>query len=125
MFITFMGKVPSKKNMYTPRKGGMFKNKKLQGELDALSLQVPGIYRDRLLKHPGIEFWFTVPKNGTAADRDGKVTAIMDILVDMGVIKDDCIRECNGTMTIHPAKIGDLHQTMVHLYNEDKNTDEA
>lgn len=98
-----VGRIPSKKNAYTPRrdKPGMFKNSKLQTELDRLAMQIPGYARDLKLESPTIEFYFTYIKAN--ADRDNSVTTCMDLLVSMGVLADDNTKRCNGLITIHPA----------------------
>ena len=113
--LVIIGKVPSKKNSYTPKANGrgMFKNRDLQAAIDALALQVPGWMRDQRLRHPRIDFYFTVTADGQGADRDSKATTLLDILVTMRVLTDDCIRECNGLMVIHPATVGDCHQSRI------------
>ena len=106
--ILLLGKTPSKKNRYTPRKGGkgFFKNKDLQMELDRLAVQIPPEARDLRLKHPAIDFYFTY----TVAnfDRDNAVVTLMDILTGYAVLDgSDNIAHCNGTITIHPAVRGE------------------
>ena len=120
--VSLFGSLPSKKNMYRPRKDrpGMFKDSKLRLELDRLALQIPGELRGLELVNPDIEVFFEIPEPAgrqrpDAADRDGKLTTILDLLVAYKVLKDDSIRYCNGTMIVHPAKIGTQHYTKIVL----------
>jgi hypothetical protein len=114
--ILLLGKVPSKKNRYTPRKGGkgFFKNKNLQMELDRLAIQIPAEARDLRLRHPAIDFYFTY----TIAnfDRDNAVVTLMDILTGYAVLDgSDNIAHCNGTITIHPAVRGEQDSVRIVL----------
>ncbi len=113
--ITLRGHVPSKKNAYTPRrdKPGMFKNSKLQTELDRLAMQIPGYVRDLKLESPAIEFHFTYARANS--DRDNAVTTCLDLLVSMGVLADDNTKRCNGLITIHPAVHGDYDGARIIL----------
>lgn len=113
--LILIGKPPSKKNRYTPNKDGkgFHKNKRLQTELDRLAMQIPGQYRDLNLVSPDISFHFTFEKFNS--DRDGAVTAILDILVDMSVLRGDNTTSCNGTITIHPAVRGEQDSVRVVL----------
>jgi hypothetical protein len=120
--IPLWGRVCSKKNAYRTRKDrpGMFKDTALRRELDRLALQIPGELRGLELVHPAIEVFFEIPKPAgrqrpDAADRDGKLTTILDLLVAYKVLKDDSIRYCNGTVIVHPAKIGTQHYTKIVL----------
>ena len=112
--ITFWGKVSTKKNNYRPRKGGkgFFKDTTLQGELDALLLQIPPEFRNLKLVHPDIEF--RIYLDGTdkrhlagrqSSDKDGHWTTIQDILVSAGVLRDDSIRYCNGNFSSPSAQV--------------------
>ena len=114
--ILLLGKTPSKKNRYTPRKGGkgFFKNSDLQAELDRLSIQIPAEARDLRLRHPAIDFFFTY----TIAnfDRDNAVVTLMDILTGYAVLDgSDNIAHCNGTITIHPAVRGEQDSVRIVL----------
>ena len=106
--IVFAGRVPSKKNRYTPNKDGkgMHKDRKLQGELDRLALQIPGHLRDLKLESPEVHFYFKY--SGRANwDRDNACTALIDVLVQYGVLAGDQIRRFNGLLVIHPAEKSD------------------
>jgi Holliday junction resolvase RusA-like endonuclease len=105
--LNLKGHVPSKKNSYRPKKGGkgFYKDDRLQAELDRLAMQIPGEFRDLNLISPAISFTFTYTKANW--DRDNAVTALLDILVSMSVIKNDNLASCNGRIVIEPAVRGE------------------
>ena len=113
--LTLIGKVPSKKNRYTPNKDGkgFHKDNRLQTELDRLAMQVPGECRDLRLISPSIDFYQTYTKANS--DRDNCAQCILDILVGMGTLVDDNIAQCNGRITIHPAVRGEQDSVRVVL----------
>jgi len=113
--LTLIGKVPSKKNRYTPNKDGkgFHKDKRLQLELNRLAMQIPGEYRDLNLISPAIDVYFTYEKFN--ADRDNGTTCVIDLLVSMNVLKNDNAASCNGTITIHPAVRGEQDSVRVVL----------
>ena len=112
--MTLWGITKSKKNSYTPTRGGMFKNSALKAELDSLEQQVPGDMRDLNLEHPDITFQFH--SRSSRRDKDGLMTTVLDVLKRCGVIVDDNISHCDGTLTILPSVIGDedsAHVTII------------
>lgn len=113
--IEFLGKIPSKKNSYTPRKGGhgMFKSKELTQQLDRLAMQIPGDVRDLKLESPEIDFYFRYQSANW--DRDNAATSLMDLLVNYGVLVNDNIKRSNGRITIHPAEHGEFDGCRVVL----------
>lgn len=113
--IEFRGRVPSKKNRYSPRKDkpGFFKDSKLQAELDRLAMQIPGQYRDLKLESPIVDFFFCYVKANW--DRDNAAQALTDLLVEYGVLANDNIRRFNGTVTIHPAVLSDYDGVTVAI----------
>jgi len=118
--FTLIGKIPSKKNKYNIRrtKGGghtLYKDASLQSELDAIAFQIPPGLKGKVYRHPAMTFKFDVPKPSLSSDRDGKYTALLDILVKAKVIHDDCIRHCNGKHTILESEITDEHTTTVTI----------
>jgi len=117
--IELRGKVPSKKNRYSPRRGGsgkgFYKSSELQTELDRLFLQIPAEARDLDLVHPDIALTFTVPPCGVRSDRDNMLTTILDLLTLSGTIRQDRISTCNGTITIHPSPVSDEYFTEIVL----------
>jgi len=107
--IHLFGDIPSKKNRYSPTKGGMHKGKELKEELDALEEQIPGDMRDLCLQHPDIVVEFAVKNR--RKDRDGMLATLLDVLVACKVITDDSINSCNGTVLILPAKLIETHMS--------------
>lgn len=105
--IVFVGFVPAKKNRYSPTmRGGkmrFFKNDKLDAALKVLDSQIPDYCRGLQLEHPEMEWSFQVPD--AKADRDNKITTLLDVLVDAGVLRDDNIKRCNGKWTVNEAEI--------------------
>jgi Holliday junction resolvase RusA-like endonuclease len=121
--ITLKGISPSKKNRYLPIiRGGhatMIKDKKLQGELDLLELQIPLYSRTLKLQHPHIVMQFYVDKtNGTSRDRDNMAQMTMDLLVHAGVLYDDRIKRNNGFFLMPPAVIGTENKTEVYIFGD-------
>ena len=113
--IELSGPLPSKKNRYMPRRDrpGFFKNQRLRDELDRLIIQVPGQLRDLKLEHPNITMQMFV--RNSQKDRDNGLTAILDILVCAGVLKNDSIARCNGKITLLPAIFTDYDKTIITL----------
>ena len=55
------------------------------------------------LAHPAMACVFYVSQRGTRGDRDGKWTTVVDELVNVGVLKDDCIEDFNGAVLLTSA----------------------
>lgn len=106
--------VVSKKNAYTPHKGGMHKSPALKAALDDLEMQVPGELRDLQLEHPDITISFSPRSN--SIDRDNLLTTVLDVLVRCQVIPDDSIKHCNGFIILKPAEISqdDSVHVLIH-----------
>jgi hypothetical protein len=117
--LEFFGKVPAKKNSLIPTKKGPVINTGTRDSISRLELQVPGIYRDINLKHPDLEFAFYMPEG--RSDRDNMVTTLLDVLCKMGVLENDTVAKCNGTITIHPAKYAPDYTTYVVIRQNDSN----
>ena len=109
------GHVPSKKNSYTPQPNGkgFFKNQNLQTAIDRLAMQIPGEFRDLNLVSPEINFHFVYERANW--DRDGAAVTLLDILVQMSVLKNDNLASCNGLIQIHPAVRGDQDAVTIVL----------
>lgn len=125
-FITLAGKIPSKKNSYTPivrgGKARMIKNSKLVGELELLSIQIPLYCRTLKLRHPHIVMQFYVDKrNGTRRDRDNLKTCALDLLVQNGVLEDDRVACNNGWDVCPPVIVGKENKTEIYLYAGEQN----
>lgn len=119
--LTLWGDIPSKKNRYLPRHGRMIKISSVSRIIDELAVQVPGWLRGKKLTHPDVSVTFTVPKSSTRRDRDGMLTTILDVLVDLGVIKDDCIASFNGKLTVYPAIISDHFKCDIAMSARNRN----
>lgn len=122
--IVLKGKVPTKKNELRPRKTNAgkityYRDEETTSLINALTFQIPQELRDLKLKHPLMSFKFDVPKRSDAADRDGKYTTILDILVKTGVLIDDNIRNCNGVHEIMESEITDEHTTTIYITRQD------
>lgn len=99
------GLTRSKKNAYTVRSGRIVIGSDLKKELENLEMQIPAEVRDLGLIHPDIRVQFN--SRSDRRDRDGLLTVILDLMVKCRVIAGDNIRNCNGTITILPAILGD------------------
>jgi Holliday junction resolvase RusA-like endonuclease len=110
---TWYGLTKSKKNSYTPTRGGMFKNSALKAELDRLEQQVPGDLRDLNLIHPDITVRFK--SRSARRDRDGLLASVLDVLVRCKVLADDSIGKCNGRIIIEPAEVCDEDSVTITL----------
>jgi hypothetical protein len=127
--ITIKGDIPSKKNNYSPvsdgRGGARFmKSDNLKTALSAIAWQIPAEVKHLKLRHPEMVFKFDVPTRCAGGDRDNKYTAILDILVMMGVLHDDCIRHCNGKHTILESEITDEHTTYIWITPRESGEDD-
>jgi hypothetical protein len=99
-----MGHVPSKKNAYRRQNnGGMYRRKDVVQDIDSLSAQIPAWTKNLRLEHAHISVRLTVGDG--RADRDNKVTTLLDILVRAGVLRNDSIARCNGRIFVHEAVI--------------------
>jgi hypothetical protein len=109
------GKVPSKKNAYTPNKNGkgLHKSRDLQTAIDRLALQIPAEFRDLKLVSPDITFDFVYQKFNS--DRDNQMTCLMDILVQYSVLRGDNATSCNGRITINPAVRGEYDAVTITI----------
>ena len=112
--LTLYGITKSKKNSYSPRKGGMYRGTDLKAELDELEKQVPGELRDLNLEHP--DMFFKFKSRSAKRDRDGLLSTILDVLVTCKVITDDRIARCNGTITLAPAEVCDEDSVYIMIY---------
>lgn len=116
--IEFFGQQVSKKNAQlagVSKTGKQYRRYRpgIREAIDRLMLQVPVEMRGLNLIHPDIDIWPTVPDG--KLDKDSIQTLILDVLVKMKVLKNDSIKWCNGTLTIHPAEFSDYWKTVVEL----------
>ncbi len=125
LVLELHGRIPSKKNSYTPRKDGkgFFKSTDLKTQLDRLAMQIPGWARDLKLVHPDLHFHFTYTKANW--DRDNACTTLMDLMVQMGTLENDNISSSNGTTTIHPAERGEDDMVKIIIFPRSADGEEA
>lgn len=114
--LDLRGLVPSKKNEKVPvttKSGKRRMYYQAQPEIDRLSMQVPGELRDLGLVHPDIDIYMT--KTDGRSDKDGALSTLLDIMVKMGILKNDSVAQCNGRITLHPVRRGGENRTMILL----------
>lgn len=108
------GHTPSKKNLWKRGKGGRtYIDDEVKAMLDALTTQAKAMWPDPPLKNPEMEITFYV--RDQRPDRDNKLTALLDCLREAGVIKNDNIKSCNGTITMRPAVIDARERVVVRI----------
>lgn len=140
--IVITGNIVSKKNMLKMTKNGHgYYDKEVRESLNDITDQVakqwtkPDITGRRLprapLVHPAIAVMFYVVSG--RSDKDNKYTTVLDALVSGGVLKDDCIDQCNGPVLLLEAvktpstagvkvfiqEDGDLDRLMAHCKRQD------
>lgn len=102
--IRLRGHVPSKKNRWSrSAKGGMHIPKEIAAEIDGLILQAKSQWKSSPLESAELRAGFVV-RDGRS-DLDNKVTAVQDILVKAGVLRNDSIAHLwslNATAVIAP-----------------------
>jgi len=109
--LTLHGHCPSKKNLWRRGRGQKaYIDRSSQAEIDSLVLQARSAWRRAPLSHPSIDVY--IYTRSRRQDRDNIVTTILDVLVKAEVLTGDNIARCNGTLTVHPAKI-DPHERVV------------
>ena len=120
--LTFYGEPPAHKNEKMP-----IRRRKKNGEMgmglatkpaakeamNRLAVQITGEYRDLKIRHPHVEVWFYVMRDDF--DRSNGWCCIEDLLWQYGVTVDDCVREFNGELLIHPAILCKEWKTVVAL----------
>jgi hypothetical protein len=90
--------------------------------MNRLAMQIPGEFRDLRLRHPRTEVWFYVARDDF--DRSNGWCCLEDLLWQYGVIVDDCVREFNAELVLHPAELGDEWRTVVMLTPQTKPPDQ-
>lgn len=104
MILELIGHVPSKKNQWRPRRGGIRLDKSAQGAISALVAQARIIWGSFApLEHPALAVQFFV--RDQRGDRDNKLSCLLDVLQAAGVLVNDNIRRCNGVITLLPAVV--------------------
>lgn len=67
------------------------------------------------LDDPAIAFVFYVTVRGARADRDGLLTTVLDEMVKVGILKDDCISSWNGPCLITSAVTTDFSGVRIFI----------
>ena len=113
--IVLYGHVPSKKNLYRrARNGRMFLDREVSDQIGALTSHAQRQWRGRRpLENPDIEVTLHV-RNGRG-DRDNKWTTISDVLQEAGVLVNDNIARCNGTIILRPCVISASERAFIRL----------
>ncbi len=65
------------------------------------------------LLHQDIEVEFSMPEG--RSDRDNMLTTLLDVLCKMGVLANDTVAKCNGTIILRPAKYAKEYVTRVTI----------
>lgn len=85
--ITLLGRIPSKKNSRINTRSGLsFPSAKYTAWHKDASVQIRGA--DKMIK-PGIVIKFWLPDN-RRTDLNNKAASIFDMMVDNGIMEDDC-----------------------------------
>ncbi len=91
----------------------MYHDSTVRAQLDALCWQAISQRPPEPLIHPNLEIEFHVAND--RADIDGKYTSICDILQMAKVIKNDCVKFFNGTVTLLPAKLAVREKVIIRI----------
>lgn len=114
MELILSGQCPSKKNMYRRSKnGGMFLNREVVAQIDALILQARAQWGRGPIAHPDLEFTFYVKDR--RGDRDNKLGTCMDVLQKAGVLLNDNIASSNGRLVILPAVVDKSERVVIRI----------
>lgn len=114
------GPVPAKKNMLRVTRFGTYHDKDIADQIEQLRVRAWIRWKQLhdgpapVLEHPDLAVTFYVMDR--RSDRDNKLTTILDVLQEAGVLQNDSIRRCNGTITLHPAIIGEVEKTVVEIW---------
>lgn len=112
--ITLDGACPSKKNLYRRgRSGGLYLDRDVKAKLDFLTFQAARQWPEAPVIHPDVDIQFYVLDQRT--DRDNRLGALLDCLQKAGVIKNDNIKNFNGTVTILPAILAVRERTILKI----------
>jgi Holliday junction resolvase RusA-like endonuclease len=115
MILRLAGPVPSKKNLYRRGKNGtLFLDREVRHQIDNLVLQAQAQWGARgPIEHPDLRILLRV--TAARADRDNKLTCLMDVLQDAGILRNDNIARSNGTITLLPAIVGPVEATEIEI----------
>ena len=109
MKITILGRIPSKKNSrINTRSGRSFPSKAYSEWHRSASFQISPLKNTDVFKNVGqIEIKFWLPDN-RRCDLTNKAESIMDLLVDNGLLEDDCW-QITGPVYLIPMGIDKDH----------------
>lgn len=91
----------------------MYLNAEVKAQLDSLSWQALTQRPRHPFVHPNLEVEFYV--SSQRGDRDGKLAALLDCLQQAEVIKNDNIKNFNGTVTLLPAKLAVREKVIIRI----------
>ena len=117
--LTLKGHIPAKKNLMNPgvnRRTGklmFFADEEVKAQIEALVLQAKQQWQRIPAIDPDVDVELFVTHQG--ADRDNKLTTILDVLRDAGVIANDNIKQFNGTVVILPALVGKVEGVVIDV----------
>ena len=117
--INLSGPVPSVKNSKAIFRGANGKpfistKSEYKAQMASLIVQARSQWRSRpSLEHPDLIVWFYVRKR--IADRDNKLNCIMDVLTRAGVLVNDNIARCNGSLFMPPAIVSDREGAVIRI----------
>jgi Holliday junction resolvase RusA-like endonuclease len=116
--LELFGHVPSKKNQWRPRKGGGIRlDRRAKAPIEFLIAQAQFgwrmITKGAPLEHPKLTVQFFV--RDQRADRDNKLSTLLDVLQEAGVLVDDNIRRCNGVITLLPAIVREKEGVTIEI----------
>lgn len=104
--LVLHGHVPSKKNQWRPIRGRIVLDKKARSYIVSLVTQARiawGPAKAWVNPDMDVQFWV----RSARSDRDNKLSCILDVLQEAGVILNDNTAQFNGTLVLKPAVITD------------------
>lgn len=113
--LVLKGHVPAKKNLWKRGRGGrVYLNREAQDQIDYLTLQAQQKWSGKQpLTHPNFTVQFYA--RDQRGDRDNKFSTVLDLLQKAGVLVNDNIKQCNGTMTLLPAVVDKNERTVIDI----------
>lgn len=102
--LTVLGHIPAKKNEYSVGQNNIYIPDHVIVRLRDIERQLRKAWGMRLpLRHPDIEFHWTVCSDGK--DKDNAWQTLQDCLVRAGVLVNDDIRNLNGEISLKRAVV--------------------
>lgn len=112
--LTLLGHVPSKKNQWKPKQGGVYLDKEANAAIAALMTQARIQWGPRrAMTHPAMDIEFHV--RNLRSDRDNKLSCLLDVLQKSGVIHNDNAAWCNGWLVLKPVVVSKQERVIVTL----------